>query len=230
MHQKMGYSLEESHACLGRRPGLRQGPRECAGTGHFRRAGQSGLTLVELLLALALIGFILLGVAPLFIASVKSNYSANEYTSINMIARDRLEQLMNRSFTDTQLIPGVYANDLPATLPNPKTGVPDSTIDSVVNPFRITYQVTQWSIPPSDPTQAGSPATGAPFNPTRVNTLNNPFQYKRIDVTVTSNTGILGIGSRVSRVSGCLANPSPARDVGDCTSPGIICSVVDSGP
>ena len=190
-----------------------------------RRPGQSGLTLVELLIALALIGFILLGVAPLFIASVKSNYSANEYTSINMIARDRLEQLMNRSFTDAELNPGVVVNDLPSVLPDPKTGIPPVS-GGIRNPFSITYQVTQWSIPPS--TGAGSPATGAPFDPTRVTALNNPFQYKRIDVTVVSGTGLLGIGARVARVSGCLANPSPAQTAADCSSPGVICSRNDA--
>ncbi|HSS43863.1 MAG TPA: prepilin-type N-terminal cleavage/methylation domain-containing protein [Thermoanaerobaculia bacterium] len=200
-----------------------------------QRPGQSGLTLVELLIALALIGFILLGVAPLFIASVKSNYSANEYTSINMIARDRLEQLMNRSFTDAELNPGVKANDLSPVLPDPKTGIPPAS-GGIGNPFSITYQVTQWSIPPS--TGAGSPATAPPgstscasapcFNPTRVTALNNPFQYKRIDVTVVSGTGLLGIGARVSRVSGCLANPSPALTAADCSTPGVICSQKDA--
>ncbi|MGH9315805.1 MAG: type IV pilus modification PilV family protein [Thermoanaerobaculia bacterium] len=189
-----------------------------------RRPGQSGLTLVELLIALALIGFILLGVAPLFMASVKSNYSANEYTSINMIARDRLEQLMNRSFSDAELNPGVVVNDLPSVLPDPKTGIPPAS-GGIRNPFSITYQVTQWSIPPS--TGAGSPATGAPFDPTRVTAASNPFQYKRIDVTVVSGTGLLGIGARVSRVSGCLANPSPALTAADCSSPGVICSQGD---
>ena len=189
------------------------------------RRGQSGLTLVELLIALALIGFIMLGIAPLFIASVKSNYSANEYTSLNMIARDRLEQLMNRSFTDAELNPGVVVNDLPSSLPDPTTGVPPVS-GGIRNPFSITYQVTQWSVPPS--TGAGSPATGAPFNPTRVTAANNPYQYKRIDVTVTSSTGLLGIGARVARVSGCLSNPAPALTAADCGNPGVLCSLTDS--
>ncbi len=139
---------------------------------------------------------------------------------------------MNRSFTDAQLNPGVHANDLPATLPDPTTGVPPAS-GGIKNPFfnlLPIYQVTQWSIPPSDPLLPGSPATGAPFNPTRVVTANNPYQYKRIDVTVTSNTGLLGIGARASRVSGCLANPAPAQTAADCGSPGVICSAVDPGP
>ena len=86
--------------------------RDAEGLAMKRRA-ESGVTLVELLIALALLGFILLGIAPLFIASVKSNYSANEYTSIHNLARDRLEQLMNLPFNDPGLSPGVHNNDLP---------------------------------------------------------------------------------------------------------------------
>ena len=64
------------------------------------RHREAGLTLVEMLIAVALLGIVLLGIAPLFIASVRSNYAANEYTSIHNLARDRLEQLMNLPFTD----------------------------------------------------------------------------------------------------------------------------------
>src|SRR2546430_15287112 len=110
-----------------------------------RTRGQRGLTLVELLIAVALLGFVLLGIAPLFIASMRSNYSANEYTSIHILARDRLEQLMNLTFDDTQLTVGFHANDQAAKLPDPADARLASTIR---NPFTVTYQVTQWAIPP----------------------------------------------------------------------------------
>ena len=67
------------------------------------RRRESGVTLVELLIATFLVALILLAIAPLFITSVKANYSANEYTSIHNIARDKLEQLMSLPFNDTQL-------------------------------------------------------------------------------------------------------------------------------
>jgi len=89
---------------------------------------ESGLTLIEMLISMALLGFILLGIAPLFIASVRSNYSGYEYTSIHNLARDRLEQLMNLPFTDAQLASGTFPNDLPPTLPDPQTGVPPSVL------------------------------------------------------------------------------------------------------
>ena len=73
-----------------------------------------------MLLAVALLGFVLLGITPLFVASVKSNYSANEYTSINMLARDRLERLMNMPFDSGISRPAITA---PATWP-PRSRTP----------------------------------------------------------------------------------------------------------
>jgi type II secretory pathway pseudopilin PulG len=162
---------------------------------------EAGLTLVELLISIALLGFVLLGIAPLFIASVKSNYSANEYTSIHNLARDRLEQLMNLPFTDAQLTAGSFPNDLPAFLPDPVTGVPPSTLK---NPLTRTYTVQNFnSAPPA--------ITGDPYTMTAVGG-GTPCQFKRIDVTVSSSgsgTG-LGIGQRTARVSGFVRNGTPA--------------------
>ncbi len=194
----------------------------------MRREREKGLTLVELLISVALLGFILLGIAPLFIASVKSNYSANEYTSINVLARDRLEQLMNLPFTNAQLTAGVHPNDQPDKLPDPTN---PSALSMVRSPFAITYQVFQYAVPVT----AAVPLNGA-FTPTRITLANLPYQYKRIDVTVTAGAGPLGIGARVSRVSGVLANPAPASGSAcgtpplPCSCPGVICSVADSGP
>ncbi len=170
---------------------------------------ESGLTLVEMLIAVALLGIILLGIAPLFIASVRSNYAANEYTSIHNLARDRLEQLLNLPVTDPQLTVGVHPttgappNELPAFLPDPTTGILPSTI---VNPLQRSYAVTHFR------SVGGAPNVAY--------TLNNvgagvPYEFKRIDVTVTSTSGGtgLGIGARTARVTGFIKNPDPANNV-----------------
>src|SRR5713101_4544200 len=178
------------------------------GRGQSGQSGQRGLTLVELLIAVALLGFVLLGIAPLFIASVKSNYSANEYTSIHILARDRLEQVMNLTFDDPLLSVGFHVKDQAAFLPDPTN---PSLLSTVRNPFTVTYQVTQWAIPPlAGPT---APAKDAPFTPIRIVLAAQPFQYKRIDVEVRAGSGPLGIGARVSRVSGVLNNPTIGTDL-----------------
>ncbi len=168
------------------------------------RRREAGLTLIEMLIAVALLGIVLLGIAPLFIASVRSNYSANEYTSIHNLARDRLEQLMNLPIDDPQVLAGSYANDLAPTLPDPVTGVLPSTIK---NPLARTYVVTKYRSTP--PAVAGQPYTLSTVG------AGLPYDFKRIDVTVTSssiNTG-LGIGWRTARVSGFLRNPDPVNNV-----------------
>jgi prepilin-type N-terminal cleavage/methylation domain-containing protein len=164
------------------------------------RRRESGLTLVELLIAVALLGIVLLGIAPLFIMSVRSNYSAFEYTSIHNLARDRLEQLMNLPFTDQQLAAGAFVNDLPTTLPDPATGIPPS---NVRNPLERTYTVDNFvTTPPATP--------GDAFVLTGVGAA--PCDFKLISVSVRSTSGgtNLGIGARTARVSGFLRNPNPA--------------------
>ena len=178
------------------------------------RRGERGLTVIEMLIAVALMGFILLGILPLFIGSVKLNFSANEYTSVHNLCRDRLEQLMNLPWNDAQLTPSVHTNDLPPVLPDPATGVPPAT-GGIANPFTLSYQVTQYRAPDT----AGVP-NGAAFTPTRITVAGQIFHYKRIDVTVLTSTGPLGIGTRVARVSGVLMNPNPTLNL----------SAVDAGP
>jgi prepilin-type N-terminal cleavage/methylation domain-containing protein len=169
---------------------------------HERRR-EAGLTLVEMLISVALLGIILLGIAPLFIASVKSNVAGNEYTSIHNLGRDRLEQLMNLPVTDPQLTVGTHANDLPAFLPNPVTGILPSTL---VNPISRTYTVAHY-------TSTGG-ASGTPYTMTNVG-AGVPYDFKRIDVTVSSSNGGsgLGIGQRTSQVTGFLKNPDPLNNV-----------------
>jgi prepilin-type N-terminal cleavage/methylation domain-containing protein len=185
------------------------------------RRRERGLTMVEMLIALALLGFMLLGVLPLFLGSVQSNFSANEYTSIHNLCRDRLEQLLNVPWNDTQLDPGVHPNDLPPVLPDPATGVPPA-LGGVKNPFTLSYQVMEFQVPNT----VGVPNGGA-FTPQRVScgscvitAAGVPFHYKRIDVTVQSSTGPLGLGARVARISGIVMNPNP----------GLNLSVADPGP
>lgn len=197
-------------------------------SGKLGGSREAGLTLVELLIALALLGFVLLGITPLFMASVKSNYAGNEYTSLNMLARDRLEQLMNLPFNDPQLAPGgglgIHENDLPTLLPDPKTGVPPPPgPGAVINPFKICYQVFQFQIPPADLAIVGSPKQNDPFTPTLITDPLKIFQYKRIDVTVRSSTGQLGIGTRVTRVSGVVSNPFPVSNLSQGDSEGDKC-------
>ena len=82
--------------------------------------------------------------------------------------------------------------------------VKGSPAGGVANPFQVTYRVFQYRLPDTT-----TPATGDPFTSTRVTVAGQRYDYKRIDVTVTSGTGPLGIGSRLARVTGFLGSPAP---------------------
>jgi prepilin-type N-terminal cleavage/methylation domain-containing protein len=172
-----------------------------------RNRRQAGLTLVELLIATVLLALILLAIAPLFIMSVKSNYSANEYTSIHNLSRDRLEQLMNLPFNDVQLSPGPHnTSDLPPNLPDPVTGLPALTAPR--NTLSRTYNVHLF-------TSTAPVTTGDPYTLTEVFGSGTAYDFKLIDVTVTSSSfntlSGLGIGARTAQVSGIIRNLSPGQ-------------------
>lgn len=69
----------------------------------IRRNDGRGFTLVEVLVALALGAICVLAVAPMFVAGMKSNAVGWDYSALNALARQRLEELLQFSFTDPRL-------------------------------------------------------------------------------------------------------------------------------
>ena len=64
---------------------------------------ESGFTLIETLVAIGLMALAMLAIAPLFIASLKSNGAGQDFTVLNTLAKQQLEQVMQYSFTDPRL-------------------------------------------------------------------------------------------------------------------------------
>lgn len=64
---------------------------------------QRGLTLIEILVALSILALALLGLAPLFTNSVRTNASSNQLTNANTLAREKLEELSGYPRSDTRL-------------------------------------------------------------------------------------------------------------------------------
>lgn len=163
--------------------------------------GETGITLVEVLVAGALLAGALLAVFPLFLSSRKSNAAAAAYSQANGLAREGLEHRMSLPFDDPRLAAGDHpANDLPSARRDPVTGLPSA----VPNPFRRSYRVRQFSLP--------DPATvprGGPFRPLRVRQAGMRFDYKRVDVTVERVVAAPELGNPAARVSAILANPAP---------------------
>jgi type II secretory pathway pseudopilin PulG len=132
-----------------------------------------GMTLIETLIALALLGFGLLAIWPMFVGSVKTNASSNQLGNVNSLAGEKLEELIGYPATDPRLTvpdganaaaaPGVTttgsgsvvlanslcSNDLPLWY-LPSSGETSSSASSPgpnwqAFPYTRTYVIEQWA-------------------------------------------------------------------------------------
>lgn len=165
-----------------------------------RDGGERGMTLIEVLLAMSLLSFGLLAIAPLFAGSVKTGASSNQLASSNTLAREKLEEVIGYPATDPRLLvpsganaaapAGVTStgtgsvvgsnasceNDLPNWY-NPSTGAVSGAAGSPGNgwyryPFQRTYTIEQYD---ADLT-------------TRI-TAPSPYVVKKVTVTVRATSG-----------------------------------------
>ena len=67
------------------------------------RPAARGFTLVETLVAVALMALVMLAIIPLFATSLKSNGAGQDFTVLNSLVKQQLEQVMQYSFSDPRL-------------------------------------------------------------------------------------------------------------------------------
>ena len=77
-----------------------------------KRDYESGYTLIETMIAIAIFAIGFLAIASLQIAASKTNRAGSDYTQATTIATDRMERLMNLPYGDGDLDPA--ANPHPA--------------------------------------------------------------------------------------------------------------------
>ena len=68
-----------------------------------KRGRMRGLTIIEVPIALTMLGFGLLAMAPLFTGAVRTNASSNQLTNANTLAREKMEELIGFPSTDPRL-------------------------------------------------------------------------------------------------------------------------------
>lgn len=95
---------------------------------------EAGFSLVEVLIAVAILGIVALGIVGLFSHSIVVNASGYDYAVLSGVARQALEQLQSLAFDDPALDPGVG--------PNPKPW-PDPT---ATGRYTLTYTVTDYAV------------------------------------------------------------------------------------
>lgn len=115
---------------------------------------ERGLTIIEVPIALTMLAFGLLALAPMFTGAVRTNASSNQMTNANTLAREKLEELIGFPSTDARLaVPdgsstASFANDLPSWY-KPSTGAtsisPTSPGPSWFSfPYTRTYAIEQF--------------------------------------------------------------------------------------
>jgi type IV pilus assembly protein PilV len=101
-----------------------------------------GFSLIEVLVALVLLGVGLLGIARLQVISVRGNFFSSSLMQATYIAQDRLEFLRNLPFDSNQLIATRYNEAIPAIAGIAYSGEYTIT-DTVANELKtIAYTVT----------------------------------------------------------------------------------------
>ena len=116
---------------------------------------QRGVTLVEVPIAMTILGFGLLAMAPLFTGAVRTNASSNQLTNANTLAREKMEELIGFPSTDTRLAVPATAN---ATGP---TGTTSTGTGSVVIANTVCdNDLPKWYKPSSGATSTASTSPG----------------------------------------------------------------------
>ena len=64
---------------------------------------QNGFSLIDVLIAMAILGFILLSLAQLMMVALYQENSARHHTTLLFFGQQQLEQLMDLPFTDTRV-------------------------------------------------------------------------------------------------------------------------------
>ena len=89
---------------------------------------ETGMTLVEVLVAMTILGMALLSLAPLFSGAVRTNASSNQLTNANTLAREKLEELSGYPRSDPRLtVTDNYNATVPTGVAIPGASVREST-------------------------------------------------------------------------------------------------------
>lgn len=98
---------------------------------------RAGFTLLEVLIALSILGVGLLGLAVMQLQAMSGTRSGRHQTQAAVIARDQLESFMSRTFTDPAL-----AATVGFTAPVVVTNTVEGAMDQDEQTYRVSWQIS----------------------------------------------------------------------------------------
>ena len=154
-------------------------------THRARRARQLGLSIVEVMIAAALLLIIALGILPLFTRSIISNRQGLDSTEVSNLARSRLEEYLQLPFNDALMdVPGgatelVVAEHFSQNDREWIDGATPAGGDSAI--FTRTTTVRQYTIDSSQASGLSAPLDG--------DALPLTIHLKEVEVTILGRAG-----------------------------------------
>ena len=179
---------------------------------------KNGFTLVEVIVAMGLTAMAMLAIAPLFVGSLKSNGAGEDFTQLNAVAKQQLEQVMQYSFTDPRLaVPtgktvSVVNQDGSTTTSSGqlyKNEIPTTQTDgskTISFPYQLYYVVQNFPIT--------SVANGSVPSPsTAVDDSSSNFVKMITVYAASSREGIQGTGYGTNYQAGILPSSLSGKQV-----------------
>jgi Tfp pilus assembly protein PilV len=115
---------------------------------------ERGMTLVEVPIAMTILGFGMLAMAPMFTGAVRTNASSMQLTNANTLAREKLEELTGFPSTDARLAVPAGANATGPTTASTGTG------SIVIANAVCTNDLPKWYKPSTGATSMSSTSPG----------------------------------------------------------------------
>jgi type II secretory pathway pseudopilin PulG len=148
------------------------------------------MTLVEVPIALAILSFGLLAIAPMFTGAVRTNASSSQLTNSNTLAREKMEELIGFPSTDPRLGIAVGANA--AGPPGTSTTGTGSIVDTTVNTF-CQNDLPRWYKPVTGATSTASTSPGIGWFPYPYSRTYTVEQFREDLTTRVLTPGTYGV-------------------------------------